>query len=98
VGRAMSLTIDTIAEKLLRNEVMYQAKLLMGKVAPEDMTAVELLGIIAIVRGAAARMDARQPSPPASGPGTRPAAEGCAQNAASESRCLRTRCRRWQMY
>jgi hypothetical protein len=58
----MSLTIDTITEKLLHDDVVLEVKQLMAKRPPEDLAALDLLAILAILRAAAERLDRPQRS------------------------------------
>jgi hypothetical protein len=59
----MSAPMDVIAERVLRNDAIWEVKTLLTEHAPEDLTACELLAILVILRGAAERLDAQQRPP-----------------------------------
>jgi hypothetical protein len=61
----MSITIDEIAETLLRDGAVRELRILLGRVTPRDLTIAEILGLIVIARGAAMRLDdqGRTPAP-----------------------------------
>ena len=58
-------TIDATADMLLREDAAWEVKQLMGALPPELLTGVEILAVLAILRGAKERLDAqrRQPAP-----------------------------------
>jgi hypothetical protein len=59
------VTIDVMAYMLLRDTAVCEVKQPMGAIPPEDLTGVEILAVLAILRGAKERVDAQQ-RPPAS--------------------------------
>jgi hypothetical protein len=54
-------TIDAMADMLLRDGAVSEVKQLMSKFPPEHLTGVEVLAVLAILRGAKERQ--RQPAP-----------------------------------
>jgi hypothetical protein len=57
---AYGTSIDAIAERVLREDAMWDVKTLLTAHAPEDLTACELLAILVILRGAKERLEAQQ--------------------------------------
>jgi hypothetical protein len=55
--------IDLIAEGVLRDDVQREMDQLMDDVHPKDLTACELIAMVAIFRGAKERLDAQQRPP-----------------------------------
>jgi hypothetical protein len=56
-------TIDVIAEGVLREDAQGELRRLMDRLKPGDFTAYEILGVLAIFRGARERLDAQQRRP-----------------------------------
>jgi hypothetical protein len=52
--------IDVIAEGVLREDALWEVKQLMGQVKAVQLTACELLAILAVMRGAKERLVAQQ--------------------------------------
>jgi hypothetical protein len=52
--------IDVIAEGVLRDDAHEEMSQLMEGLHPKDLTALEILAMVAILRGAAVRIDAQQ--------------------------------------
>jgi hypothetical protein len=52
--------IDVIAEGVLRDDAQREMHQLMEGLHPKDLTALEILAMVAILRGAAVRIDAQQ--------------------------------------
>jgi hypothetical protein len=57
-----STPMDVIAETVLRENAIWEVRELLTEYAPEDLTAVELLAILVILRGARERLEAQQRS------------------------------------
>jgi hypothetical protein len=62
---AYGAAIDVIAEGVLRDGVQREMLQLMDDVHPKDLTACELIAVVALFRAAKERLDAeqRQPAP-----------------------------------
>jgi hypothetical protein len=56
-------TIDAMTDTLLRDGAVWEVKQLMSKFPPEHLTGVEVLAVLAILRGAKERLDAQQRPP-----------------------------------
>jgi hypothetical protein len=59
----MTVSIDATADMLLRDGAVWEVKELMSEFPPEDLTGVEILAVLAILRGAKERLNAQQRQP-----------------------------------
>ncbi|MGA8332959.1 MAG: hypothetical protein WB777_27305 [Mycobacterium sp.] len=61
----MTASLDSMADMLLRDSAVEQVTDLMSELPPQALTGVEILAVLAILRGAEERIDAqqRQPAP-----------------------------------
>jgi hypothetical protein len=62
-NRRDGATIDATADVLLREDAAWEVKQLMSALPPEVLTGVEILAVLAILRGAKERLGAQQRPP-----------------------------------
>jgi hypothetical protein len=59
----MSIPADDVAE-LLREEITAEVRQMLGELTPADLEVYEMAGMVSILRGAKARMNAAEVDPP----------------------------------